>query len=130
MKTTEKNGAKVKVDGDGVDEEAAAQQAEDVAGAVAGEGGDDDEQEEVDAVAQAVADEAAEAVIAGDDSQTPSKRRFFPRVKHLLTPEWEFVSVNEGVSEENRHCWSSSRSQFLAYPMTIGLNQTCCCSCR
>ena len=62
---------------------------------MAAEGGaEDEEQEEVDAVAQAVADEAAEAVVAGDDSQiTPSKCQFFPRVKHLLTPEWEYVSI-------------------------------------
>ena len=27
-----------------------------------------------------------------DDGTPSGKRRFFPRVKHLLTPEWEFVS--------------------------------------
>ena len=32
----------------------------------------------------------------GGIGASASKRRFFPRVKHLLTREWEYVSVQDG----------------------------------
>jgi hypothetical protein len=55
------------------------------------------EDDDVAAVANAVADADTEdaaveaGAAAGDDGATP-KRRFFPRVRHLLQPEWEYVS--------------------------------------
>jgi hypothetical protein len=55
---------------------------------------DEDDVAAVAAVVEAAAKSAASGLAATlDDDGTPSgKRRFFPRVKHLLTPEWEFVS--------------------------------------
>jgi hypothetical protein len=55
---------------------------------------DEDDVAAVVEVVEAAAKSAASALVATlDDDGTPSgKRRFFPRVKHLLTPEWEFVS--------------------------------------
>jgi hypothetical protein len=68
---------------------------------------EDDDDEDVAAVVEAVSKSAeAEAgadlvrdggngngnVVVDDDGTPSGKRRFFPRVKHLLTPEWEFVS--------------------------------------
>jgi hypothetical protein len=57
------------------------------------------EVEDVAAVVEEVAKSAAADLtrdvnhVDNNDDGTPSgKRRFFPRVKHLLTPEWEFVS--------------------------------------
>jgi hypothetical protein len=61
----------------------------------------EEEEDDVAAVVEAAAKSAAADLardvtpphVDNNDDGTPSgKRRFFPRVKHLLTPEWEFVS--------------------------------------
>lgn len=57
----------------------------------------DDVEAVVDAAAKSAAADLVREVVGDDDGGggTPSgKRRFFPRVKHLLTPEWEFVSYH------------------------------------
>jgi len=56
--------------------------------------------------------------IVGDMNQTnddsAEKRKFFPRVKALVTPEFEYVSINccpvfQCFHEVVKHClWSSS----------------------
>lgn len=52
----------------------------------------DDVMKVVDETAAAVAVAAEEKTDIDDALAVGSKRRFFPRVKHLLTREWESVS--------------------------------------